>query len=540
LRSLPGVLAVFSLLLVACTSSTAETTTTTSLDAASTTAETTTTTSLDAVSTTVELESVVWADVTDTAIGLTEGYSNKVDLADIDGDGDVDLLFADGGFRRLPGDPVVNQIWVNDGNAQFEDKSVEVLGDVGDLARVMKARDLNGDGIVDIVVGTTYETQSRLFLGSGGLEFEEVTSTNLPQVDASVGDIEIGDVDGDGDLDLVLADWGPGNPTENAQDFGIGDWEGSSALLWLNDGAGVFTDVSVAQMPQVAIRYSWELELVDIDNDFDLDIAISCKSCEGSFLFENDGSGQFADVSDRMPQHPNNYEFEPVDLDGDGFLDLITINDLINDEGGLKENVFLADGRGGFLDSTADLWPDEANLRGVDDGSITILDFDSDGDPDFVIGSLGGPDRLLLNDGNGHLSLITDDLFGGRNTTGTLGIAVADLNGDGKLDLVMAQGEFASDERVFIGNLIEPDTAPPIVGNQVTIGGIVHVRIHDNKSPTVPTDWTEVTLTGTATVPMNWYGEFLWRAPAPSPGDYQICATDAAGNQTCSDSFTVE
>ena len=512
MRSVLGVLAVFSLLLVACTSSTAETTTTTSLDA---------------VSTTVELESVVWADVTDTAIGFTEGHSNKVDLADIDGDGDVDLLFADGGFRELPGDPVVNQIWVNDGNAQFEDKSAEVLGDVGDLARVMKARDLNGDGIVDIVIGTTYETQSRLFLGRGGLEFEEVTSTNLPQVDASVGDIEIGDVDADGDLDLVLADWGPGNPKEN---------EGSSVLLWLNDGAGVFTDVSVAQMPQVAIRYSWELELVDIDNDFDLDIAISCVSCEGSFLFENDGSGQFTDVSDRLPQYPNNFEFEPVDLDGDGFLDLITIND----NGNLKENVFLADGRGGFLDSTADLWPDEANLRGVDDGSITILDFDSDGDPDFVIGSLNGPDRLLLNDGNGHLSLITDDLFGGRNTTGTLGIAVADLNGDGKLDLVMAQGEFASDERVFIGNLIEPDTAPPVVGNQVTIDGIVHVRIHDNKSPTVPTDWTEVTLTGTATVPMNWYGEFLWRAPAPSPGDYQICATDAAGNQTCSDSFTVE
>jgi hypothetical protein len=39
---------------------------------------------------------------------------------------------------------------------------------------------------------------------------------------------------------------------------------------------------------------------------------------------------------------------------------------------------------------------------------------------------------------------------------------------------------------------------------------------------------------------MDWYGEYLWRATVPTPGDYQVCATDATGNETCSDTITVD
>jgi hypothetical protein len=97
-----------------------------------------------------------------------------------------------------------------------------------------------------------------------------VTATNLPRVKASIGDLEVGDVDADGDLDLVLADWGPGSPTES---------RGAPPMLWLNNGHGRFTDVSRSNMPPNRIRFSWELELVDIDNDWDLDLAVSCKVC---------------------------------------------------------------------------------------------------------------------------------------------------------------------------------------------------------------------------------------------------------------------
>jgi hypothetical protein len=47
------------------------------------------------------------------------------------------------------------------------------------------------------------------------------------------------------------------------------------------------------------VRFSWDLEQVDVDNDWDLDLAVSCKTCPTSLLYLNDGRGRFTDVSDR-------------------------------------------------------------------------------------------------------------------------------------------------------------------------------------------------------------------------------------------------
>ena len=89
----------------------------------------------------------------------------------------------------------------------FEEATRQVLPNAM-LARVIKVRDVNADGSPDILVGTTFQTQSRLYLGDGSGDFTDVTKTHLPQIKASVGDLEFGDVDGDGDLDVVLVDWG--------------------------------------------------------------------------------------------------------------------------------------------------------------------------------------------------------------------------------------------------------------------------------------------------------------------------------------------
>jgi hypothetical protein len=482
----------------------------------------------------------LWVEANPNPLGETAGWTNKVEVADLNGDGRPDLLFANGGDYSTPGTPERNGAYINRGGRQpFEDRSVDVFGPTPDLARVIKARDVNGDGHVDILVGTTYQTQSRLYHGLGGGTFREVTSTHLPQAPLSVGDVEFGDVDGDGDLDVVLADWGPGNNMTNA---------GGRTRLWLNDGTGRFTDATSERMPDVLVRFSWDLEFVDVDNDADLDVLVSCKRCIGGLLFKNDGAGAFTQDGPGLPQYTNNYEYEAMDLDGDGFLDLITLNDgeIVRERGSdRREHVFRNDGKGRFRDATAQWWPVEAN-PGEDDNMVAFLDVDSDGDADFVIGSLSGPDRLVINDGTGRFSLRAD-VFSGAATPGTLGIALADLDGDGRMDVVQAQGEHptAVQERVFFGAGAATDTAPPFVGipsvKESPVAGQrrVHVRIHDRKSPLLTTEFRRVVVEwqsadGPRTTDLRWHGEYLWWADVPSAAQVtRVCATDAAGLQTC-------
>lgn len=487
----------------------------------------------------------LWIDATAATIGETKEWTNKVEIADLNGDGRPDLLFANGGNYSAPGKPEPSRVFFNMGPGKpFVDKTTDVFGDTLFLSRSIKARDVNGDGIVDIFVSTTYQTQSHLYLGTGKGAFRDVTATNVPQMPLSIGDAEFGDVDGDGDLDLVLADWGAGNNMTN---------DGGRTRLWLNDGTGRFTDATDARMPALLIRFSWDLELVDVDNDYDLDLAISCKRCPGSVLFRNDGTGTFTGGGG-IPAYTNNYEFEPMDLDGDGFLDLVTINDgeiVDENSGSRREHVFRNDGKGNFRDATTRWWPNEANI-GEDDNVAAFLDFDSDGDADFVIGSLSGPSRLLINDGKGHLTL-AKDVFVGPPAPGTLGLALADLDGDGRLDVVIGQGENpqAVAERVFLGTGLKPDTAPPtitMVGITDMPDGkqVIRARVHDRKSPSLDTEWKSVTAEWTTTVngvatkvsaSMRWYGEYLWRVPLPSryaPGSpVRVCAIDAAGNKAC-------
>jgi hypothetical protein len=477
----------------------------------------------------------LWLDVTTEVLEPTAEWTNKVELADLNGDGFVDLLFANGGNYSEPGTPEPNRVFFNQGPGRsFEERTSQVFGVTGDIARVIKARDFNSDGLIDIFVGTTYQTQSRLYFGLGDGAFVERTATHLPQIVLSLGDAEPGDVDGDGDLDLVLVDWGPGNNMTNT---------GGPTRLWLNDGEGHFLEAAPGRMPELLVRFSWDIELVDVDNDFDLDLLVSSKCDGGGLLLRNDGIGFFSADPRGLPRYTNNYAYAAMDLDGDGFLDLVTINDgeiVGGESSSRREHVLRNDGKGRYVDATDRWWPQSENI-GEDDNVVAFLDYDSDGDADFVIGSLSGPDRLLINDGTGQLRADLD-VFEGEETPGTLGIALADLNGDHRIDVVQGQGEVegAEQERIFFGHGLSPDTAAPLIANtqatRTSEGICVRARIHDHLSPTRACAWRNVevrwkTSSGAGSTALLWYGEFLWRANLPRDAvKIEIHATDAAGN----------
>jgi hypothetical protein len=166
---------------------------------------------------------------------------------------------------------------------------------------------------------------------------------------------------------------------------------------------------------------------------------------------------------------------------------------------------------------------------------VAFLDAESDGDADFVIGALDVDDRLLVNDGTGHLSLM-GRVFDGATTSGTLGLAISDLDGDDRADVVQAQGEVAFFDTVHLGTAIPPDTAAPTFQLIRREAGSLVARVTDHTSaPTV--DLVEVVAEGpSGTTSMRWFGESLWRAEV---GDavVKICATDRAGNRACSEEF---
>lgn len=446
-------------------------------------------------------------------LGPTGEWSNKALLDDLDGDGDLDVAFANGGNYDAPGTPVANRLFRNTG-ASFE--SWDLPGP-GDLSRSLKAGDLDGDGLPDLLVSTTFQMASRLFLGDG-TGFTEV-SERLPQTLHSFGDVELGDVDLDGDLDAVLADWGPGNPLTN---------DGGRTRLWRNDG-GTFTDVTESTLPDVFVRMSWDLELADVDGDLDLDVLVSSKGSAGSSLFLNDGAGAFTDASERLPQFTNNYEFAPMDVDADGDLDLVTVND----GNGLREHLLLNDGTGTYSNGNGTAWPAESNV-GEDDNVVEFLDLDDDGDPDFVIGSLSGADRALINDG-GVFTLADGPAFsGGGPTPGTLGLAFGDVDGDGRPDAVMAQGEAADPDRFFRGVDAAIDTHPPVIVHAVFGAGDLRARVHDRSTPVRSADLA-VVLVGDQDWPLTHAGGDLWRLELPDmpAGALELCATDRAGNRAC-------
>ena len=101
----------------------------------------------------------LWDDATKTTIGARQ-WTNKVELADIDGDGLVDVLFANGGDYDYPGEPTFSQVFLNRGPDQMFEEATRQVFPNAMLARVIKVRDLNADGSPDILVGTTFQTQS--------------------------------------------------------------------------------------------------------------------------------------------------------------------------------------------------------------------------------------------------------------------------------------------------------------------------------------------------------------------------------------------
>ncbi|MCX6605627.1 MAG: FG-GAP-like repeat-containing protein [Acidobacteria bacterium] len=189
-----------------------------------------------------------------------------------------------------------------------------------------------------------------------------------------------GDLDGDGDYDLILAG------------------SGTFLAVYRNDG-GKFTEVT-GEVGLAGVPSGYSLNLVDYDNDGKLDLYVSLNGWSGPLknkLFRNVG-GKFVDVSAASGADDGGDGFVSLwgDLDNDGFLDLVIANGVLKD--GSVPQIYRNKGDGTFENVTKAAGLNEPAQYGAI--GIALGDYDKDGDLDILVNGLdSAPNRLYRNDG---------------------------------------------------------------------------------------------------------------------------------------------
>ena len=144
---------------------------------------------------------------------LADTDSYDAEFWDMDGDGDYDVVIAVDGIGTYS-----NMLYmlVNQGNSTFTLDMDNMIPAPSANYHSVDLGDMDDDGDMDIATGV-YGGQSRLFRNEGDGTFTDVTDTHMPLGSYQTWDIEFGDVDGDGDLDLFLANFGTKTSVSNCE-----------------------------------------------------------------------------------------------------------------------------------------------------------------------------------------------------------------------------------------------------------------------------------------------------------------------------------
>ncbi|MEM7308480.1 MAG: VCBS repeat-containing protein [Planctomycetota bacterium] len=414
-------------------------------------------------------------------------WTDGVELVDIDADGDIDILFANGSSYGAGGFQP-QQLFLNDGAGNFSAASGQ-LNVANFNAKMVIAEDFDGDGDLDLMYAPegpfpAVTQLPRMLINDGSGNFVDESATRLPALPMASFCVCAGDVDDDGDLDVVY--------TDGATFGGVA----TQARLYLNNGTGFFSDATATNMP-VDTYNAQDVTLIDYDGDFDLDIALSGKGQTGkrSRLYLNNGLGSFSIVNAlNNVGTGSTYEIDYGDLDGDGDLDgmvqSISVSGFSAQEGWFENN-------GPSI--TTGTFPAP---NGSDDNEMAGVDYDNDGDLDVFIGSLGGTERIYRNDGS--FAFVNQDGQIQSQNDSTLDFGFADLDNDGAVDMVTGQGESGNfTNKVYFNNGPADTVAPTILGTETPTYGGSSTVFHATTQDVIQDDGSDSFVTATYTA---WQG----------------------------------
>lgn len=361
------------------------------------------------------------------------GDPANVIVTDVDRDGNLDIAVASGHPDALTGvyfGNYVISVLFGRGDGSFYGAPAYAVGQYG---ATLSAGDLNGDGRLDLLSAAS--GGFFYLLGQEGGNFAGPAKVNLERGAPSSGsifpsDALAGDFNKDGKLDVVLSESG-----DRAVHVAIGN------------GSGAF------QRPirSAAGAAPAGLAAGDVNGDGNLDLVVGQRPSSGVInsvvLLRGNGNGSFQ-APVELPAGVNPEKVALRDLNGDGRLDIITVNYGEFDSAAAPGNVtvLLGNGNGTFQNAMP-------YSTGKNPTSVNFGDVNNDGVPDMVVTASG------TSIGSFHVALLTGKGDGTFNPAtllpadfGPSSAVLADFNGDGKADLLVANCCGDTDVTYRLGN----------------------------------------------------------------------------------------
>ncbi len=314
-----------------------------------------------------------------------------VATGDFNGDGKKDIVAANYNSNTI-------SVLLANGDGTYQPA---VNYTVGSNPKAVVIGDFNGDGKPDLAVANSNYASNivSILTGNGDGTFQALLNVT---VESAPGALAVGDFNGDGRLDLAVA-----NGSNNIS-------------ILLGNGNATF---------QSAVNYSVgsspsSIAVADFEGDGTLDLALANYNDYTVSILKGNGNGTFrAGMSYSVSNKPSSVA--AVDLNRDGRCDLVVSNYF-----GGSVTVLLGIGGGDFQPSTT--FPTAGYP-----GSVAIGDFNGDGIPDVAVARNGVSSNnivILLGNGSGDFSSVINVQ---ADNTGSYGIAADDMNNDGKPDLVV-------------------------------------------------------------------------------------------------------